>query len=64
MMCLTLEMETSKMDEYKISELKKAIKLIEWDLANITNNEIRQFKEYKLKKLKSELSDLLAKQMG
>ncbi|MBN2479854.1 MAG: hypothetical protein JXA94_06465 [Parachlamydiales bacterium] len=52
------------MDEYKISELKKAIKLIEWDLANITNNEIRQFKEYKLKKLKSELSDLLAKQMG
>ena len=53
-------MENSNHD--KIVELKKKIiTLLEWDMPNIKNSELRFFKESKLKEFKKELQFLCGK---
>jgi len=45
----------------RINELKKTISILEWDLPNIQNNELRSIKEKELMFCKTELQTLLEK---
>ena len=45
----------------RINELKKTISILEWDLPNIKNNELRSIKEKELMFFRAELQTLLEK---
>ncbi|MBD3203643.1 hypothetical protein GF327_05070 [Candidatus Woesearchaeota archaeon] len=46
------------MSNQRIHKLKKLISTIEWDLANIKNQKVRDFKMQRLEKLRNELMSL------
>ena len=48
----------------RIYELKKAISVLEWDLPNIRNNQLKEIKEKQLMQYKGELQELLVKNGG
>ncbi|MBU0758187.1 MAG: hypothetical protein KKF44_09020 [Nanoarchaeota archaeon] len=52
-------METINLNQARINELKKMIKVLEWDLVNIKNPEIRAIKLSKLDKIKKEMEKLM-----
>ena len=50
--------------ERRLYELKKEISVLEWDLPNIRNNQLKEIKEKQLMHYKRELQELLVKNNG
>ncbi|MBW2972699.1 hypothetical protein KY359_06710 [Candidatus Woesearchaeota archaeon] len=49
---------------YNIEELRKRISLLQWDIPNIQNNELKARKEAELLKLRAELDTLRSVQQS
>ena len=47
--------------ERRLYEVKKVISVLEWDLPNIRNNQLKEIKENQLMQYKRELQELLVK---
>ena len=54
-------MKSGFLDNSSIAELRKAISIMEWDMPNIRNDNLRAMKEFKLAQCKKELGMLLLK---
>jgi t-SNARE complex subunit (syntaxin) len=52
--------DNSNNNTSKINDLKKKIKLLEWDISRIESSEIKILKEIQLEKVKRELKKLLS----
>ncbi len=47
--------------EKRIYELKRLVSILEWDIPNIANNQLKSIKEEQLMQCKRELQELLGK---
>jgi len=56
-------MQTEISIEKQVNDLKKRISILEWDLPNIKNSQLKAMKEKSLKNYKQELKGLLQKNL-